>query len=149
VYTTALAVTSNDPDEPQVDVTVILTVSTPVYAVDVTAPNAALSGYVGEVVTYSVTVQNMGNVDDSFGVDLAPDQWSVSSAGESIGPLASNATGTMEIYVTVPTTATDGAMDTVGVTFTSVNDPSASDAVILATTAKWHKLYLPFLLKGF
>lgn len=149
VYNTTLAITSNDPNEAQVDVSVILTVTTPVYAVDLAVDDATLSGDAGQMVTYIITVTNMGNVEDSFATSLVGNAWPTSSSLTTVGPLAAGASAELEIYVTIPATALDGQTDEVVVMLTSTGDATKSDSVTLTTTVVWeNKLYLPLVLKN-
>jgi uncharacterized repeat protein (TIGR01451 family) len=148
VYTTTLVVTSNDPTEPRVDISVTLTVTThTVYGVTVTGVDTDMSGHVGQVMTYTQTVTNLANVDDSFTVDLDGNGWPTTASAMAFGPLAPGATFALEVYVTIPAGATDGMSNELVVTVTSAGDPSVSDSVALTTTAIWRKLYLPLVSK--
>jgi uncharacterized repeat protein (TIGR01451 family) len=151
VYTTTLSIESNDPAMPLVTVGVTLTVKTPVYGVQVTAEQSALSGNPGHVVSYTLTVQNLGNVDDRFDVELTGEDWLTSASPTTVGPLAQGATGTLRVNVYIPPSAQDGASDTVSVNLTSRGEISASDSVSLTTTAiiQQTRLYLPFVIRTY
>lgn len=151
VYTTTLSIESNDPVMPLITVDITLTVTTPAYGVQVTAEESALSGFPGQVVSYTLTVQNLANVDDRFDVDLSGEDWLTSASPTIVGPLAHGATGTLRVNVYIPPSAQDGATDTVSVTVTSQGDIMASDSVSLTTTAIMQAmhLYLPFVIRTY
>jgi PKD repeat protein len=149
-YTTTLAVASNDPAEPRVDITVTLTVTThAVYDLKVMGADTEMAGYVGQVMTYTLTVTNLANVDDSFTVDLDGNGWPATASDVALGPLAPNSTDTFEVYVAIPTGATDGMDNRLMVTITSVAAPSITDSVTLTTMAIWRQLYLSLVSKDY
>lgn len=137
--------------DPSVSASTILT--TTVFAMDrgvsISVDDDSLWGYVGQTVTYTLAVQNDGEGQDRFNASLSGHAWTTISSTAMVGPLAAGATGTLEVYVTIPVTATDGATDTVLVTVASIVDPSASDTRTLITAAREFKLYLPLVLRGF
>ena len=108
-------------------------------------PAAVRFGVPGAPVTYTLTVHNLGNAQDSFGVSLSGNAWDVASTVETIGPIAAGAADTLAVYVTIPVTATYGMMDTVDVRITSVGDPAESSSSTLTTRVGWNKLYLPLI----
>jgi uncharacterized repeat protein (TIGR01451 family) len=148
VYSTTLVVTSNDPTEPQINVDVTLTVTVDAeYNVGIEPSTAALSGTVSEPVTYTLVVRNLGNVDDSFAVDLNGNSWPTSTSAEAIGPLAPNTTETLEVFVKIPLATADGTTDVVRVSVASAGDPTTSASATLTTTVSWRAFLLPILHK--
>jgi uncharacterized membrane protein len=118
------------------------------YGVSVDAVDDTLSSYAGDVVTYTLTVQNDGTLDDSYTVSLSGNAWTTASSTVTVGPLGAGASDTLDVYVTIPGSAADGATDAVLVTLTSAGNPAESDAVTLTTTAHWTKLYLPMVVRN-
>ena len=120
-----------------------------VWGVTLTPSADAKSGLVGKVVTYTLTIQNTGNQDDSFNVTLtlSGNPWPTTLSANPVGPLSPNGTGTVSVYVTVPSSAADGATDVVAVMATSQGDSSKIATSNLTTTAARYKVYLPVVLK--
>jgi uncharacterized membrane protein len=120
-----------------------------VYGVELTASSDGESGPAGGSVTFTLAVRNLGTVADDFDVNLSGNAWNTISSTGTIGLLAPNATATLEVYVTIPLSATAGMTDTVQVTLTSLGDPGQSASLTLTTTAVWwHRLYLPLILES-
>jgi hypothetical protein len=94
------------------------------------AEDAAQSGVMGEVITYTVTVTNTGNYTDSFTVELGPSAYDTSLETTLVEDLGPGDSATVEVYVTVGS-ALD---DSVDVTFVSSLPGSLEASVTLTTT---------------
>jgi uncharacterized membrane protein len=98
------------------------------------APGAAgESDLPGAVVTYELTVTNMGNATDAFSFGVSGNNWPVDlpapvtlGMGESVE---------VEVTVTIPGNAAGGETDVAIVTATSAGDPTKSASSELTTTA--------------
>jgi hypothetical protein len=118
--------------------------------VTLTPATDAKTGIPGQVVTYTLTVQNTGNLDDSFNLAVSDNQWpNVTLSAYQAGPLLPNGTSVVNVYVTVPITATVNTTDTVTVKATSAASPGTSATSKLTTTAKSkdYYVYLPIVLR--
>ncbi len=134
VYTGTLCITSDDPANPLVTVPLTLTVDTPpAYGVTLSG-DAAATGLAGETVSYVVTITNTGTTTDTF--DLAASGiWTTTLSDTSV-TLASGASVTFTVDVSVPGNAADGDSDATTVTATSQGNPSVTDSATLITTAE-------------
>jgi uncharacterized membrane protein len=140
-----------DPDH--WDSAMLTTVTMAMYGVTLSPDSAEQSGLPGEVMTYTLTVANVGNADDSFSFTASGNDWNVTlpmtvmlDAGESV-----------EVVVTVeiPVSALDGEYDVVTITATSAGDEAVTASSELTTTAEVEPgpgpeefiLYLPFVIR--
>lgn len=153
VYTGSLCIDSDDPVTPQVRVPLTLTVEeTPInYGVTVSAVDDALSGNVGTTVTYTVWVTNTGDATDTFMLDVSGASWLTTLETMTV-TLGSGLGTSVEVTVQIPLTATHGSTDMATVSATSLADPSATDSVMLTTTAVVPEpedtfIYLPIIMK--
>jgi hypothetical protein len=113
-------------------------------------PAAAQSGEPGEVVSYTLTISNTGNVSDTFAIALGGHEWAV-EAPTSL-TLGATESAMFAISVTVPLTAVHALSDTLTLTVTSAGDEMVSATSVLTTTAvvpipPEKLLYLPAILK--
>lgn len=149
VYNAVLQVLTDDPVNPSINVPITLTVTAaPVYGVALTPATDATSGNLGDVVTYTLTITNDGNMADTFDLAASGNANATTLSQNSVA-LAAGASTTVEVYVTVPAGANDGDFDVVTITATSQGDPGQSAASVLTTTAvdPTYYLYLPIIMK--
>lgn len=84
----------------------------------------------GQTLTHTLTVTNTGNSGDVFDVAVVQSDWAI-AVPDRIGPLAAGASATLTVGVTVPVTATAGAVNYALLRITSQNDPAQSTVVTL------------------
>jgi hypothetical protein len=134
-------------DPTQWDTMLITTIVTPTYAVDLSPDSLELSGFHGEVITYTLTVSNQGDITDTVNLTYTGSTWEamlpVTSLDLGIGESA-----TVVIYVTIPEDAWPGDSDVLVLTATSVGNPFVTDSSTLTTTAFWYRMMMPLALKN-
>jgi N-acetylneuraminic acid mutarotase len=148
-YETTLFISSNDPQQPLISVPVTMTVVQPQAGVLISPTEAALSGSPGELITYTFTLTNAGDVADSFTLEVSS-TWTAALPVTSTGELEAGETFTFVVYVTIPMEAEEGDQDVALITATSDNDPEVSASAEATTTAAimMYKTYLPMVAKN-
>ncbi len=130
--------------------TVIMHVVEPEYGLAMSGDMAA-SGEPGEMVMYTMTITNTGNVEDTFDLTAAGHTWTTTLSDSSI-TLGAGESGTVMVHVTIPASAGDGDEDTTTVTATSTHDAGATASADMTTTAvipplPTYTIFMPILLK--
>jgi len=97
-----------------------------------TPETAANAGYPGATVTYTLTVENTGNAEDTF--DVVVDSIWTSTPSVAEITLGAGATTTFDVAVTIPADALAGALDVATVSVTSQADDTVTDTAALTTT---------------
>jgi uncharacterized membrane protein len=87
-----------------------------------------------QTVTYTLTLQNIGNVPDSFTLSTSGNTWSTIVTPASTGSLGVGGSATITVTVTVPNVA-HNSRDFATVTATSVTSPAVTSSIVLTTTA--------------
>jgi uncharacterized membrane protein len=131
-YHARLLVASNDPATPEVTIPVTLTVW--LAAVDVDPSSAAMSGDPGTTATYTLQVANLGNHEDTFDITASGNTWVVNVL-DPVVTLPPNGVADVTVEVEIPLGALAGESDDVMITATSQGYPEASDESVLTTTA--------------
>jgi len=98
------------------------------------SPSAAVQyGARGQLVTYPLTVVNLGNITDTFTVTYSS-HWMTSGPAEIVN-LGGCGSAILDVAVEVPLTVSLGASDGVTVVVTSHADPAQSAAALVTTRA--------------
>ncbi len=130
---TAAIIATSQSDSYKTDFMLISTDCVPSYEFGATIDFTALSGYVGNTVTYTVTIENTGSIDDTYTLSVANNNWTTSWVdGASIAIVAGDA-DTAEIEVIVE--GAGGETDVPTLTVTSDGDPTMYAEFIVTTTA--------------
>ncbi|MBU1879254.1 MAG: PKD domain-containing protein, partial [Chloroflexi bacterium] len=127
------------------DHTVVLTASNPCtysvtsqiltvhnYAVAIAPTTVSASGDPGTVVSYTLQVTNTGTLPDVVELILGSHTWTTVLSDDSL-TLAAGASESVEVWVTVPASASGDDHDSVQVTARSTNDPRMPVAAASAT----------------
>jgi hypothetical protein len=110
----------------------LTTTATAVYTFALTSP-AGQSANPGALVTYTVSVNNNGNISDTFGLSYAGNGAVAAGAIQSIGPVSAFGSANFVVTVSVPITALAGVQSQVWLTGTSQH--TSLQASILITAA--------------
>jgi uncharacterized membrane protein len=95
--------------------------------VEVSIPPDEERGAPGVTVTFTVTVKNTGDIEDTYDLTAEDtEDWSL-SLSSSVGPLNPGDSDDVTLTVTIPSTATQCTRDTITVTATSQVDNTVSD----------------------
>jgi len=127
----------------------LTTTANQIYGIEMTPATAALSGAPGDVVTYTLTLTNTGNGEDTVALTFAGNLWDVQLPVD-IFPLAAGASVQVTVLVTIPADAMNGDFDVVTVTADSEDGSTVSSE--LTTTAvvvppEGYFLQLPIVYK--
>ena len=134
VYRATLTLVTNDSVKALVRVPVTLTVNAFSGGLNLTPAAAARTGQPGATVTYTLLVTNTGNALDTFSVTVGGNQWAT-TAPATVGPVASGASASLPVMVTIPANQVIGTSDVVTVTVTSQSDNAKSARAVLTTTS--------------
>jgi len=115
------------------------------YDVDLSG-NDAMGGLPGDVMTYTLSVTNTGNMPDTYTVTVSS-SWNTTATLMSVF-VDAGSTVPFDVIVTIPPTATIGSFDVARITVTSSTDGAVTDFADLTTTAVIIRhVYLPIILK--
>jgi hypothetical protein len=123
-YNGTLIIKSDDPVVDEFTVPVSMTVIQPQIEVSFTPTTTAMSSPPGSMVQYQLTVQNNGNVPDTYDLSLQGDDWPVLMLTHQVS-LDPGESAEIPIFVFIPNSADDGEIDEM-----SVVAASSSDAVM-------------------
>ncbi|NJN55550.1 MAG: choice-of-anchor B family protein [Anaerolineae bacterium] len=104
------------------------------YGVVLSPESAAQTAVAGETVTYTLSVENSGNITDTYDLSVAGNNWQTAVSANSV-ELAPGGRAELVISVTVPVDVTGGAVDVATVTAVSQTDAAVSASSDLSTTA--------------
>jgi hypothetical protein len=119
---------------------VFLTVSVPDYWAVIYPESDALQADPGQVVTYTIHVENYGIYSDTYTISM--DSVWETTAPPSIGPIINGESANIDVSVTIPLSATNGESEMAMVSIVSQGNPSFSDTTTLTTTANLYALAL-------
>ena len=118
------------------------------HAVSLSPSFSTQYGIPGQIVTYTLVVENLGTASDTFAVDLTSN-WTAEAPVE-----IANLTGCSQVILTVtvevPASALGGMSDVATVVVTSLGDPAQSATAQLMTQATGtpsHRVYLVIIRK--
>ncbi len=147
--------TSQADDTVMDGVTLTTTAAIPAeYGAALSADVTMLTGTQGSTVTYTVSLENTGNVSSGFMLEVLSADWTTSLMTDTL-VLDAGEVQTFEVYVTVPMTATAGEMDTAVIQATSAVGRLLNnqvDTIELTTTAEEpepteYTSYLPIVVR--
>ena len=104
------------------------------YDVDLQPDAASLTDSPGNTVTYTLTLYNTGNADDTYTLSKAGNSWTTNLPA-TVGVLAGG-NAQFQMTVQIPSGASNGDHDTVTVTAISQGDLTKSDTSVFTTTAQ-------------
>ncbi len=141
-YSRRMALSSNDPENPLLNVPVHLTVTMAPYYVTFDPEEQSSTASSGDTVVYTFTITNLGSNSDSYALTVSGNSWPTeiwnatqTAKISTVGPLAPGGSVDITILVIVPETAADEQTDTGTITATSAGDASVSNFATVITTA--------------
>jgi uncharacterized membrane protein len=111
--------------------------------VDLSDPQEG-SGTAGTSVNYEFTVENTGDIADTFDLAISGNTWPTTVDQASV-TLSVGEVTTVTVTVDIPGDIADGDMDEATLTATSQYDGSVSDSTTATTTGYWNKTYMPLV----
>ncbi len=105
----------------------------PAFGVALDAPTSALTTTVGNTVSYTVSINNTGNVSDTFALTTTNHAWPTTFP-DSV-TLVAGETTTVTVQVQVPLTATHASQDSALLTALSQSVVTSTASITLTTTA--------------
>ena len=121
----------------------LTTTANTVYGVALGPATASQAASSGETVTYTLWVTNTSNALDTITLSRTTSGWPTDFSWTSL-QIAAGGHRRVEVYVTIPTTATLGAQDVATVAATGTG---TYDEAMLTTMVTTFRVYLPLLVK--
>ena len=116
--------------------------------VEISIAPESRTGSLGESVTFTITVTNTSEVEDSYDLTVSDDAgWGV-VISEDLLTISAGEDQTTTVSVTVPSDATEGESTMITVTATSRSDPMVSDTATCTASAREKPLGLPIVPIG-
>jgi len=128
------------------DVVVTGDTVTPTYGVALAPSVADGSGKPATTVVYTLTVENTGEVADTFDLDVSGVLWPTTLSAAQVN-LSSSGKAQVNVWVHIPG-GFGAVIDTATVTARSQGNVAASATSVLTTTAVWQRVYLPLVIRG-
>ncbi|MEW5986509.1 MAG: FixG Ig-like domain-containing protein, partial [Chloroflexota bacterium] len=133
---TAMLYFSGDFENEVDPATLIMHVEEPVYGLALGPASQSGEGDAGTTVSYTLTLTNTGNVEDTFDASISGNAWTTSVAPSSV-TLGAGESATVQVDVDIPPEAVGLDSDTTTITFTSQSEPTAMDEATVTTTVPW------------
>lgn len=105
-----------------------------VYGLDLTTSFDQRSELAGATIAYTLTLTNLGNMNDVFNVSAGDHLWNTTVSPTQL-QLISGDKGVIMVLVQVPQGAADGEQDSITITVTSSMDPNKYKSITLTSTA--------------
>ncbi len=119
----------------------LLTIAQPIPALSATPRE--YWGLPSQVVTYTLSLQNVGAAEDTYDIHLEPGAWQASGPPAQV-ILAGGARSSFPLVISIPASAAFGDRDTVLVQFVSHSNPDFTINLPL-TTHVWNRTYFPLI----
>jgi len=126
---------------------VALTTTAAEHVATFTPDEMALMGIPGHMVTYTLMLENTGNVADTFVMTYTNNTWEVHMVGETSMEMEPGESHEVIIHVMIPEDAVDGDWDMVVIEVHGA--PGQVAAAQLTTTAAFPKVYIPVIPQEF
>ena len=116
--------------------------------VEISISPESRTGSLGETITFTVTVTNTSEVEDSYDLTVSDDAGWGAELSDDLLTIPAGEDGTTTVSVTVPSDATEGESTTITVIATSRDDPTARDTATCTAEAREKPLGLPIVPIG-
>jgi hypothetical protein len=133
------------------DVVVQSCVAVPQYSVTLNPPTLEAAVYPGKVVSFNLTLTNLGAMNDIYTISMQGNGWDVQVMPPGPINLTAGQSASLTVTVTVPAGAEKDSQNIVAVTATSQNDPGvtpAADSTALTLTVRYYGFYLPVVARA-
>ncbi len=126
---------------------VALTTIAAEHVATLTPDEMAQLGIPGQMVTYTLMLENTGNIADTFVMTYTNNTWDVHMVGETSMEMEPGETHEVIVQVMIPEDAVDGDWDMVVIEVHGA--PGQVAAAQLTTTAAFPKVFIPVIPQGF
>lgn len=122
----------------------LVTIANNIFGVQANVTQNALTGKAGNMVTYTLHLTNTGNAPDKFTLNVTGGSWPTPTPLTTT-VVAAGASLIVDLGVTIPLTASNGAINTSQIAVTSVSDAAKTAAPVTVNTTVQNAflLYLP------
>jgi hypothetical protein len=126
---------------------VALTTTAAEHVATFTPDEMALMGMPGQMVTYTLMLENTGNIADTFVMTYTNNTWDVHMVGDTSMEMEPGESHAVIVQVMIPEDAADGDWDMVVIEVHGA--PGQVAAAQLTTTAAFPKVYIPVIPQEF
>jgi uncharacterized membrane protein len=142
----AVIIATSTVDPAVFDTSELTTVANTVHDIELTPSTMGLEGNPDDIVTYSLTLTNLGNITETITLSNAGNLWDVHLPVTSLN-LAVGESVEVIVYVTIPTDAISVAVDIVTITATAASGESVSSVLTTSVPSEIFTLTLPMVHK--